>query len=452
MPIPEIPNRFLCPITLDIMFDPVLAADGRNYERSAIERWLREHNNTSPFTREIINNRLTQNMDLRAETLEFLDLNAHYIHEAIVTLTTQNNHASFIKALIKRNKDNLNRKDEAGQTPLHIAVINRKTEVIDTDSNINIIQLLLREGANYKIRNNQHRTSKKEAKELEFWDVVDLIDNYLMRDTNQMDLNELRLTTTAIQQQELQTEDAVVRLTDRMQRLTVNQPRFLKFFSWQAMELLALGVGVAGIAVAQRQRNINTTLTTQYQALQQRTTKLERDKTTMQNQITGIINGTVNPPSEIWGLGAGNTIWRFLGDQKGWEQIEGNLLQISSGNGETWGIGAKNTIYRYKGKKGEGWEEIKGNLRQVVVGSKNPKSYSLTTGETYNQIKTDEDYIDDEKTVEDKLIEIAQRSTDAGILFDIQEHNNCHTLCGDIVLKRLSTIRDNPVRVKYSLN
>ncbi|KAK9809032.1 hypothetical protein WJX72_008192 [[Myrmecia] bisecta] len=38
-----------CPITMEIMRDPVLAADGYTYERSAIEKWLRT-SNTSPQT------------------------------------------------------------------------------------------------------------------------------------------------------------------------------------------------------------------------------------------------------------------------------------------------------------------------------------------------------------------------------------------------------------------
>ncbi|XP_065827366.1 uncharacterized protein [Oscarella lobularis] len=35
-----IPNEFYCPITMEVMTDPVLAADGFSYERLAIEHWL----------------------------------------------------------------------------------------------------------------------------------------------------------------------------------------------------------------------------------------------------------------------------------------------------------------------------------------------------------------------------------------------------------------------------
>ena len=38
-----------CPITQEIMNDPVIAADGQTYERRALERWLRQ-NNSSPMT------------------------------------------------------------------------------------------------------------------------------------------------------------------------------------------------------------------------------------------------------------------------------------------------------------------------------------------------------------------------------------------------------------------
>ena len=44
-----VPNELLCPITLCIMSDPVLAMDGHTYERAAIERWLRARR-TSPRT------------------------------------------------------------------------------------------------------------------------------------------------------------------------------------------------------------------------------------------------------------------------------------------------------------------------------------------------------------------------------------------------------------------
>merc|ERR1711871_580048 len=41
----DIPSEYLCPITAALMQDPVIAADGHSYERSAIERWFSEASN-----------------------------------------------------------------------------------------------------------------------------------------------------------------------------------------------------------------------------------------------------------------------------------------------------------------------------------------------------------------------------------------------------------------------
>ena len=49
--------EFLCPITQELPIDPVMAEDGRTYERSAIEKWLREKK-TSPHTNEPMGERL----------------------------------------------------------------------------------------------------------------------------------------------------------------------------------------------------------------------------------------------------------------------------------------------------------------------------------------------------------------------------------------------------------
>jgi hypothetical protein len=46
----DVPNSFLCPITLEIMEDPVATSDGFSYERTAIEYWLRRGHRTSPMT------------------------------------------------------------------------------------------------------------------------------------------------------------------------------------------------------------------------------------------------------------------------------------------------------------------------------------------------------------------------------------------------------------------
>jgi hypothetical protein len=51
-PIANVPNEFICPISWEIMTDPVVCADGHSFERKEIENWLRRHpqNPTNPLT------------------------------------------------------------------------------------------------------------------------------------------------------------------------------------------------------------------------------------------------------------------------------------------------------------------------------------------------------------------------------------------------------------------
>jgi hypothetical protein len=68
----EVPNRFICPITQDVMKDPVATQVGQVYERAAIEEWLRAHN-TDPVTREKIKKNLIPLHFLRSEIQTFKD-------------------------------------------------------------------------------------------------------------------------------------------------------------------------------------------------------------------------------------------------------------------------------------------------------------------------------------------------------------------------------------------
>lgn len=69
--VPQVPNtpgrnQFCCPLTNKLMVDPVVAADGFTYERSAIEGWLAQ-NNKSPMTKQLLLHRdLVPNLTMRA--------------------------------------------------------------------------------------------------------------------------------------------------------------------------------------------------------------------------------------------------------------------------------------------------------------------------------------------------------------------------------------------------
>ena len=72
--IPEnIPNDFKCPISKEIMHNPVIAFDGYSYEYEYIKRHLLT-NDTSPMTNELMGNKLLiQNRNLRNRISIFVE-------------------------------------------------------------------------------------------------------------------------------------------------------------------------------------------------------------------------------------------------------------------------------------------------------------------------------------------------------------------------------------------
>jgi len=67
-----IPQSFVCPITQEVMIDPVFTDDGNTYEREAIREWLEEAD-TSPLTNEKLESKsLRPNLALRKMIAEFI--------------------------------------------------------------------------------------------------------------------------------------------------------------------------------------------------------------------------------------------------------------------------------------------------------------------------------------------------------------------------------------------
>ena len=67
-----VPEDFYCPITGELMKDPVSEPDGHTYERNAIEKWIMDKG-TSPMTRKYIGtDDLKPNLTLKKSICLFL--------------------------------------------------------------------------------------------------------------------------------------------------------------------------------------------------------------------------------------------------------------------------------------------------------------------------------------------------------------------------------------------
>ncbi|KAH7678053.1 GrpE nucleotide exchange factor coiled-coil-containing protein [Dioscorea alata] len=73
---PVIPEDFRCPISLELMNDPVIVATGQTYERSSIEKWLDAGHETCPKTQQkLTNTSLTPNYVLRSLIAQWCESN-----------------------------------------------------------------------------------------------------------------------------------------------------------------------------------------------------------------------------------------------------------------------------------------------------------------------------------------------------------------------------------------
>ena len=70
----EYPEKYICPILMDLMLEPVKASDGIIYDKVAIIDWYNK-NKTSPYTREPLNNHFEEQKELQNEINKFIKNN-----------------------------------------------------------------------------------------------------------------------------------------------------------------------------------------------------------------------------------------------------------------------------------------------------------------------------------------------------------------------------------------
>lgn len=68
----DAPQEFLCPISLTVMADPVVAQDGHTYEKENIIKWFKSKR-TSPVTRSKIKTDIIPNQALKSQILSYLE-------------------------------------------------------------------------------------------------------------------------------------------------------------------------------------------------------------------------------------------------------------------------------------------------------------------------------------------------------------------------------------------
>ena len=67
----KIPSQFICPLTKEVMSEPVIAFDENVYERAAIQEYLEKYKK-SPVTEEAFDFHLFPDMQLKVEIKQYL--------------------------------------------------------------------------------------------------------------------------------------------------------------------------------------------------------------------------------------------------------------------------------------------------------------------------------------------------------------------------------------------
>lgn len=122
----EPPKDYCCPITNEIMVDPVMAADGHSYERSAITTWLTK-NNTSPLTREELEHKqVISNRTLKKAIQSFVEENKVIYQQQFIRAMEENDYNTVLN--LEKLGIDIKSPDRNGWTILHYAAFEGNEE------------------------------------------------------------------------------------------------------------------------------------------------------------------------------------------------------------------------------------------------------------------------------------------------------------------------------------
>ncbi|KAB2022872.1 hypothetical protein ES319_D07G242700v1 [Gossypium barbadense] len=95
-----IPPHFVCPLSFELMMDPVIVASGQTYDRASIQKWFDSGLTICPKTRQTLKHtNLTPNSTVKAMLANWCDknnlqLSNHTGHAKLVSISSPSNHKS----------------------------------------------------------------------------------------------------------------------------------------------------------------------------------------------------------------------------------------------------------------------------------------------------------------------------------------------------------------------
>jgi ankyrin repeat protein len=125
-----IPHDYLCPISLEIMLDPVFTSDGETYGREHIEEWFFKGNRTSPANNTVLaDTTLKPNLAIKRAINSFIEQYKNQFQSALADAIMKGD-LPEIESLMRLKLD-LNKTDENGWTYLLTAISQGHIAVVD---------------------------------------------------------------------------------------------------------------------------------------------------------------------------------------------------------------------------------------------------------------------------------------------------------------------------------
>lgn len=155
----DIPSYFLCPISMQLMKDPVTVSSGITYDRHNIEKWLFSFKNTTcPVTKQQISiSDLTPNHTLRRLLQAWCTLNAHdriptpkapversqiikLINGAMNSPTSRIDCLRRLRSIAHRDESSRNQLQVSGAVDFLTSIVRRNDDVASRDEALDILQ------------------------------------------------------------------------------------------------------------------------------------------------------------------------------------------------------------------------------------------------------------------------------------------------------------------------